>query len=415
MVPAQSPEPARRSKTALDILFLSHRLPYPPDRGDRIRSYHMIRHLARRHRVSVAAVTDERTAPEHLHALGELCQSVDVGYLSPLRRYTAAARHLPTAMPLTVPMFACPSLQARIDERIRRGTFDLIFIYCSGMAPYVLHHDLPKVVDFIDADSQKWLDYARASRSPLAPVYWREGWLLRRFERRVAEACRHAFVSSERDAELLRATAPGAPLTVLPNGVSIPAPAPMAAAGRRLVFTGVMNYRPNVDAMTYFAREMFPLIRRRVPDAELYIVGQGPTREILDLVRTPGITVTGRVDDVLPYLRSAAAFVAPLRIARGIQNKVLEAMAARVPVVATRAALGGIRAMAGREVLVGDTPELFAAHTVSLLLDAGRRIALREAAGAFVEAHHRWDVHLERMEAVLLEIAQQETTRGLFV
>jgi glycosyltransferase involved in cell wall biosynthesis len=176
-----------------------------------------------------------------------------------------------------------------------------------------------------------------------------------------------------------------------------------------------MNYRPNVDAMTYFAREIFPLIRRRVPDAELCIVGQSPTREILDLVRTPGITVTGRVDDVLPYLRSAAAFVAPLRIARGIQNKVLEAMAARVPVVASRAALGGIRVMAGREVLVGDTPELFAAHTVSLLLDAGRRHALREAAGAFVEAHHRWDAHLERMEARLLDVVQQESTRGLFV
>jgi sugar transferase (PEP-CTERM/EpsH1 system associated) len=414
MVPPNRSETAHRSKTALDVLFLSHRLPFPPDRGDRIRSFHMIRHLARHHRVSVAAVADEPVAPEHVRALEEFCESVDVGHISGLRRYAAAARHLPTAMPLTVPMFACPSLQARIDERIRRGTFDLVFIYCSGMAPYVLHHDLPKVVDFIDADSQKWLDYARASRSLLAPIYWREGWLLRRFERRVATACQHAFVSSERDAEVLRAIAPGARLTVLPNGVSIPAPAP-APGGRRLVFTGVMNYRPNVDAMTYFAREIFPLIRRRVPDAELCIVGQSPTREILDLVRTPGITVTGRVDDVLPYLRSAAAFVAPLRIARGIQNKVLEAMAARVPVVASRAALGGIRVMAGREVLVGDTPELFAAHTVSLLLDAGRRHALREAAGAFVEAHHRWDAHLERMEARLLDVVQQESTRGLFV
>lgn len=397
----------------LKILFLSHRLPFPPDRGDRIRSYHMIRHLAQRHRVSVAAVTDEPAWPEHLRALGEFCESVDVGHVGRLSRYASAARHLVSSVPLTVPMFASQPLRARVAERLRRESYDLAFVYCSAMAPYVLGHDVPTVVDFIDADSEKWLDYARHSRSVLKPVYWREGRLLRRFERRVAEACQHAFVTSERDAALIKRVAPEAPLSVLPNGVTIPPRAAHASTSHQLVFTGVMNYRPNVDAMTYFVREIFPLVRARVPDAELLIVGQTPAREILALRAIPGVVVTGRVDNVLPYLRAAAVFVAPLRIARGIQNKVLEAMAAGVPVMATSAALGGLGAVVGRDVVMADTPALFARHTVALLRDPAQRADLREAGLAFVRDHHRWEVHLDRMEAVLLDTVRRAPSRGL--
>jgi glycosyltransferase involved in cell wall biosynthesis len=166
-----------------------------------------------------------------------------------------------------------------------------------------------------------------------------------------------------------------------------------------------MNYRPNVDAMTYFAERIFPLVQRRVPTAELLIVGQTPGPEIRRLARRPGIRVTGWVPDVDPPLQSAAVFVAPLRVARGIQNKVLQAMAAGVPVVATPAALGGINAAPDRDVLVGATPEGFAAQTVRLLMDRELRQRLGRAGRAFVAEHHQWDVHLARLENVLVQVA----------
>jgi sugar transferase (PEP-CTERM/EpsH1 system associated) len=265
--------------------------------------------------------------------------------------------------------------------------------------------ELPQVIDFVDADSQKWLDYAGQSWLPMKAVYWREGMALRRYERRLARACRHAFVTSARDGEIVQRQSPGVPVTTIPNGVTLRPPADIGSDTLRLVFTGVMDYRPNVDAMMYFADHIFPLVRTRVPTAELVIVGQAPAPEIRRLASRPGITTTGWVPDVHPHLQAAAAFVAPLRIARGIQNKILEAMAAGVPVVTTSTGLGGIRAVPERDVLVGDTAESFAAHTIRVLMDRDIRGSLGRAGRMFVSEHHQWDVHLARLESILVEVA----------
>ena len=397
----------------LKILFLSQRVPYPPDRGDRIRSYHILRYLAERHQVSLAAVADERPHPDHVRALEALCDTVDVEVIVRRRRALAVAGHLATSVPLTVPVFWSAALKAKIDQRLSAERFDLVFIYCSAMAPYVLSRPTPpKIIDFVDADSQKWLDYASRARSPMKLVYWREGWLLRRFERRVADACVHAFIASERDARILRQFAPGCPLTTLPQGVTIPPPALTRPEAPTLVFTGVMDYWPNVDAMLYFAREIFPAVRQRVPDARLLIVGQRPSRAVTRLARTPGITVTGRVPDVLEYLRSAAVFVAPLRIARGVQNKVLEAMAAGVPVVCTSAALGDIGAVPNRHVMVADTPSRFALATSALLRNRQRRERLGRAAAAFIRDNYQWDDQLARLDAVLGDLERRQQSHG---
>jgi len=390
----------------LNILFLTHRLPFPPDRGDRIRAYQIIRHLAQRHRLSLAAVSDYPPPLTDVQALQALCASVDVVCVNRRRRQAVAACYLPTTVPLTLPQFSSGALKARIAHRLATEAFDLVFVSCSAMAPYVLSVDMPpKVVDFIDADSQKWLDYARSTSSPMKAVYWREGILLRRYERRVAERCAHAFVASEREAEIIRRIAPGVPVTTIPIGVSVASAARSAPDSRKLVFTGVMDYWPNVDAMVHFVRDVFPAIRARVPGSELVIVGQSPARAVRRLGRCAGVTVTGRVTDVTPYLEPAAVFVAPMRIARGVQTKILGAMAMGVPVVCTTPGLEGIGAVPGKDLLVGDTVDQFVAQTVSLLLDRERREAVRRSAVEFVRREHRPELGLDRLEAVLLEVA----------
>ncbi len=397
----------------LDILFLSHRLPFPPDRGDRIRSYHMIRYLAERHRISLGAVVDRTPSESHLTALRALCASVDIGLISRIGRLLALPCYLPTAVPLTVPMFFSRGLKNALAGRLKQQRFDLIFIYCSAMAPYALSHPgVPKVIDFIDADSQKWLDYARHTLSPMKAVYWREGVLLRRYEARVARACVHAFAASERETEILARFAPETPFTTIPNGVRMDVvDRPAGTSG--MLFTGVMDYRPNGDAMQHFVRDILPLVRERVPEAALTIVGQRPTRQVRRLAELPGVAVTGQVPEIRPYLESAAVFVAPLRIARGVQNKILEAMGSGLPVVCTSAALAGLAAMPGRDLLVADTPQEFASCTASLLLDPERAARLGCAGADFVRRHHQWDVHLKHLETALIEVAERPPAHGL--
>lgn len=394
------------------ILFLAHRLPYPPDRGDRIRSFHFLHGLARRHEIALAAVADEPVDPGHLSALEGLCQSVDVAHVPPRARWMSVLRCLPTTTPVTLPAFFSPVLADRIARRLDAERFDLVFIYCSAMAPYVLScRSVPKVIDFVDADSEKWFDYARRTWSPLKALYWREGVLLRRYERRVAGACAHAFVTTDREANILRPLAPATPITTIPNGVIVRV-ARAAPGRRRLVFTGVMDYWPNVDAMIHFVREILPRIRAAVGDVELVIVGQRPAPKVQRLGRLPGVTVTGWVPDVSTYLQSAAAFVAPLRIARGIPNKVLEAMATGLPVIATTPAIAGLGAVPGRHVLIGDTAHDFAAETISVLLDNERQERLGRAALDFVREAHSWDTHVAQLDAVITEVIERSRTHA---
>ena len=231
----------------------------------------------------------------------------------------------------------------------------------------------------------------------------------------MAAACAHVFASSEREAAILRRTAPGASVTTITNGVSVAVPGRPVTDNPGLVFTGVMDYWPNVDAMQYFVRDILPIVRRQVPEAALVIVGQRPTRHIRDLARVPGVTATGQVPDVRPYLTSAGVFVAPLRIARGVQNKILEAMGAGLPVVCTTAALAGLDAVPGKHVLVGDTPKDFAFHTVSVLLNRDRAAELGRSAADFVRRYHRWEVQLERLETALLTVVQHQRNHALEV
>lgn len=389
------------------ILFLTQRFPFPPDRGDRIRSYQILRYLAKNHEVSLASLTDEDIGELQWKMIKDLCARIDIGRIKRVQRKIISMFYLPTTIPLTLPSYYSKELKEKVDRRLRGEEFDLIFIYCSSMAQYVLAYDrIPKVIDFVDADSEKWFDYARSTRFPSNLVYFREGHLLRKYERRVAQSCRHAFVTSRREKETFEQFLKDTPITTIQNGVAIPENARMGRTGSRMIFTGVMDYWPNEDAVCHFVDDIFPIILARIPESEFFIVGQKPTRRVKRLSSVKGITVTGWVPDPGKYMEEGTVFVAPIRVARGVQNKVLEAMACGLPVIATSAAADGLEAVEGRDYLLGDSPTQFAEQAVLLLQDGELRERLAMNASGYIREKHDWESNIQQMEDILVDAAK---------
>jgi sugar transferase (PEP-CTERM/EpsH1 system associated) len=382
-----------------EILFLSHRVPYPPTKGDKIRSWHLLSGLARRCTVHLGAFVDDPADWADLERLravcGELC-------LRPLTRPAALARGaagLLLGAPLTTGYYRDRGLAAWVLELASRRALDAVFAFSSSMAQYATGAALPlagpRVIDFCDVDSDKWRQYASSHGPPASWLYAREARQLERCERRATLAFDAALVSSETEAALLRRIVPEAAgrVRVLANGVDSayfdPAgawPDPFPAGRPALVFTGAMDYHANVDAVRWFADEALPAIRAARPEALFAIVGSNPTQQVRALSRRDGVVVTGRVADIRPYLAHAAVVVAPLRIARGVQNKVLEALAMARPVVATDNAVQGIPGAAQAGVLVRNGAGEFAAAASELLAGCrahapdGRRLVLERYA-----------------------------------
>jgi len=264
--------------------------------------------------------------------------------------------------------------------------FDIVFSYCTGVLPACLA--VPAgchVIDFVDADSRKWFDYAERARWPMSAVYRAEGRAVARLERRAVERCQAAFITSAAEAELL----PKGPATVLPVGIGVdskyfspgavaPQPGQPRAAVCSLVFTGWMNYKPNIDAACWFVREVLPTLRQRLGKVSLAIVGGSPAPRVQELAAVEGVTVTGYVPDVRPYVAAADVAVVPLRIARGVQNKVAEALAMGKPVVASPGALTGLDVQPGRDALLADTPDQWVECILSLVGPDGPKPAAAE-------------------------------------
>jgi sugar transferase (PEP-CTERM/EpsH1 system associated) len=391
------------------ILFLTQRFPFPPDRGDRIRSYHILRHLAGRHTVSLASLTEEEIGEKQWDGVRDLCTSIDVGLIRRRRRRLLSLLYLPTTVPLTLPNYHSNDLRKKVDRRLREESFDLLYIYCSSMAPYVMGCSrVPKVIDFVDMDSEKWCEYARSAKFPMNMLYTREGRLLRRYEKKVAKDCVHAFVTSRREKDIFERFRTGTPISTISNGVEIAERTGTRRYNANIIFTGVMDYWPNEHAVCHFVHDIFPIISKELPDSEFVIVGQKPTRRVRQLSLTRGVSVTGWVPDPGVYMDEATVFVAPIQIARGVQNKVLEAMARGVPVVATAAAADGLEAVGGRDFLEGNSPEEFATQTLRLLRDAGLREQLARNAIGYIREKHNWTSNLTVMDDVLENIVESE-------
>jgi sugar transferase (PEP-CTERM/EpsH1 system associated) len=355
-----------------DLLFLAQRLPYPPTKGEKIRSLQVLKYLTQWYDVHLGCLVDDPADEPYIETLRAMVRQA---YVAPLNRRIArlwCLRGLLTGESLSVTFFRDAGLARWVRDVIETVQPEVVIVSSGNMAPYVL--DLPRtpirVVDLVDVDSEKWRAYAETAAGPMRLVYRREWRKVAALERRIVRESEMVSLVSEAEAALFRSRNPDVADRIcgITNSVdhryfdpSLPYPAVFDASAPTYVFTGTMDYPPNVDTVAWFANEILPLIRRSLPGARFYVVGSNPGPEVQKLARLDGVAVTGRVPDVRPYLAHATAAVAPMRIARGIQNKVLEAMAMGRPVVLTADALEGITAEPGREVILADTPEAFAA------------------------------------------------------
>lgn len=395
-----------------NLLFLAHRIPYPPNKGDKIRSFNLLRYLAQHYRVHLATFIDEPADWRYVGEVEKMCGETLFVTLNPRWAKARSLAGFFTGQPLTLPYYWSKEIQAWVDNLLVNNDIGNVVVFSSAMAQYMSGHlrsDIHSVIDFVDIDSEKWRQYAGSCRWPMNWVYRREGRELLRFERQTARRFKVGVFVSAAEAALFRELAPEAAehVTHVSNGVDTDYftpdesyPNPYPAGKKVLVFTGAMDYWANVDAVSWFAREILPLVRARIADVWFYIVGARPGSAVCRLAELPGIAVTGAVDDIRPYIAHARAAVAPMRIARGIQNKVLEAMALARPVLVTPEGLDGIRAIAGEEVLVEARADGFAARLVELLSN-NRGDVVGQAARARVVADFSWRENLARFEGLL--------------
>ncbi len=389
-----------RTTSRPDLLFLCHRIPFPPDKGDKIRSYRWLKALGGSYRVHLATFVDDPLDWAHTETVRAYCASALFRPLERRRQSLASLAGLLDGRPLTLPFYADRALRRWVDERVRDQGIERVLVYSSAMAQYAEHPGLcgaRRVMDLVDVDSQKWRQYAESKPWPLSWLYRREADRLAAYEARIAREFDRTLLVSTQETALLSAQVGEAAgrIEAVRNGVDTAYFAPSPAHGSpfepgcpAVVFTGAMDYWANVDGVGWFVREVWPLVRAERPDARFFIVGSNPGPEVQALAGAD-IVVTGRVPDVRPYLQHATAVVAPLRIARGMQNKVLEGMAMGRPLVVTGDALAGIDAGHGDEVLVADDPRSFAAALLGVL--SGAHAGLGERARRFVVDGFSWD------------------------
>lgn len=381
-----------------DILYLTHRMPFPPDKGDKITTFNFLRHLAARHRVHLGAFVDSESDWQHLEPLQAYCAEVKLIGIKPLQRKLLSTRALLQGASISEIYHRSSELQAWVDDTVPRHGIRHGLAYCSAMAPYLAgpkFTQMRRVTHYADVDSEKWKTYAGTQRGPMAWVFGREARTLLSLERRMSAHYDITSFVSDADAALYQRLAPeiAHKVRVIPNGVDtdyftpeLTHESPYKADQPAIAFTGAMDYWPNADAVIWFARDIFPGVRQMQPKAQFWIVGSQPGNEVQKLAALPGVHVTGRVPDVRPYLAHAGAVVAPLRVARGTQNKVLEAFAMARPVVMTRAAANGLLPASFIADLAQDEPTAMARAVTRALSRPGHF----ETARKYVLENYSW-------------------------
>lgn len=386
-------------------------MPYPPNKGDKVRSYHLLRHLLKSHRVFLGTFMDDPEDEQYLPVLRDLCPDLHVERLQPRVAKLRSLGALAKGDALTLAYYHRSSLENWVQDVAAQNDLQATVVFSSAMAPYAqaLAPDVPMLVDFVDVDSFKWTQYADQHRWPMSWLYRREGRTLLAYERAVASQARRSFFVTDNEVDLFRRLAPECAPTVqvMSNGVDADffsfdadRPNPYAAGELPIVFTGAMDYWPNIDAVSWFTSDVLPRLMVQWPRVHFYIVGRNPPSQVMALAGR-NVTVTGTVLDVRPYLQHASVVVAPLRVARGIQNKILEAMAMERPVVTTPGCAEAIGADATQGVLRAETPADFE-QAIQPLLDTPSECAvLGKVARQHVLQHYSWDAHMESIDGCL--------------
>jgi sugar transferase (PEP-CTERM/EpsH1 system associated) len=446
----------------MKILYLAHRIPYPPNKGDKIRSFNEIKYLSQRHEIHLACLADDPKDLKYENDLKKFCKTTNVILINPRLAKLKSTIRLFSTKPLSVSYFYSRKLQHTIDHLLSANDFDAVFCFSSPMAEYVFKSRLPVssclklekslmkgfpvtryeqretsnqhpatslqkpatsnhqprlIMDFVDVDSDKWAQYGRYASFPKSWIYRLESKRLSKYERKVAEVFQHSIFVTDSEVKIFRDQNPYIKnITSIPNGVDLdyfsptfsqeqttrnqpPAPSNEQPV---IVFTGAMGYYANVEGVVWFTKEILPLIRKEIPEIQFYIVGSNPKKEVLSLSSNNGVTVTGYVPDIREYLNKATLVVVPLRIARGIQNKILEAMAMGIPVVATPQAFEGIKAKPGRDLILGEDVERIAEGVIGLIKKVSLRKSLVDNARSIIEKNYCWVKNLEKLDNILI-------------
>lgn len=397
------------SESRKRALLLVHRIPWPPDKGDKIRSWRLFRFLAERYRLSCGFFVDDPADMAHIDYLAQFCAAVKAVPLDPQLARLRSLTALVSGRPMTFDFYRSRAMKHWVDG-ILDGGVDAAFGFSAAVMPYLDQASCPVFADLVDADSAKWASYAGRASLPMSALYAREGRVLAGAEAAISRRADHAFLITPEEAAIVASHENADPARIgwYGNGVDTdyfdPA-ADVAPLERRvdLIFTGAMDYQPNIEAVTWFADTVWPQLRTARPDLTFAIVGARPADAVKALAHRSGITVTGRVEDMRPWLAAARIAIAPLQIARGIQNKVLEAMAMARPVVASPGAATGIEATPGEHFFIADGAEAFRQRLKALLDDDATALSVGRAAREHMVATGSWTARLTSLATVLTE------------
>jgi sugar transferase (PEP-CTERM/EpsH1 system associated) len=398
-----------------NVLYLVHRLPYPPNKGDKVRSFHLLKHLVTSHKVFLGTFVDDPDDEVHIETVRAMCAELHVSRINPRVAKLRSLAGLLDGRPLSLAYYADRGMREWVARTMAANPIDVSVVFSSAMGQYVVGGGTlpsnPMLVDFVDVDSAKWTQYAAKHRWPLSWVYNREGARLLAYERQLASRARKSFFVTESESNLFKRMAPecAGMVQAISNGVDAqffsPNPerlTPFADGELPIVFTGAMDYWPNIDAVTWFVAEMLPSLLHLAPKVRFYIVGRSPTAAVQALA-SEGVVVTGTVPDVRPYLQFAAVVVAPMRVARGLQNKILEAMSMGRPVVAAQDCVTAISAIDGRELMAATTVKDYVESAQTLIDQPDMANRIGQAGRACVVNGFSWDAHLMAIDPYLTD------------
>jgi len=396
------------------LLFISHRIPYPPNKGDKIRSYHILKHLSRNYKIHLACMLDDKKDEEKLHKLYPFLENLFFDVINPRWKKIRSITAFATFKPISVPYFYSRSVQKSIDRLLDKQPMEIVFCFSSPTAEYLYrsrhyHKNLRKanwIMDLVDVDSYKWKQYSEKYGFPMKWVYKLEAKFLLTYEKRISMEFQHILLSTEAEKSLFSQFVSTSNLHAIVNGVDFKFFSPLHQTPIHkdnpvITFTGAMDYYPNVEGVLWFVEKVFPLILKEVPNVTFYIVGRQPTTEIKALASKKGIIVTGFVEDVRDYYALADVCLIPLLIARGIQNKVLEAMAMGKATVCTPNALEGIEVIPGKDLLLAKDEKSFTASVTKLILDKHYRVKIGECARQCIEKNYSWKSNLSKLACLL--------------
>jgi len=389
------------------LLYLVHRIPYPPNKGDKIRSFHWLKGLSAQYEIYLGTFIDDENDWQYVNQLDGYCKAVHIEKLAPSRAKIKSLTGLLSGEPLTIPYYASKKMQQWVSETIKKESITDVLVFSSSMAQFVDHqqfNNCHRVIDFVDMDSDKWMQYAEKKQWPMSWVYQREAKTLFEYEKAVARKFNNSLFVSNKESDFFstKLNDDAVQVDYVNNGVDTAYFAhdknlanPFGKNDKVIVFTGAMDYWANVDAVKWFASEVFPAVSKQLPTARFVIVGSKPAQEVLSLQTLDGITVTGFVDDVRPYIQYANVAIAPMRIARGIQNKVLEAMSMGKVVIASAQGLEGINAEVGKDLMLATARQQWIDQVVTLINQADE--LMEKNARECVLKHYSWHSNIVKL------------------